>query len=42
MRGSLMISWTGTSTDTSHLGLKASGNRDYASNAFGLQRKDFM
>lgn len=42
MRSSLKISWTPTSTDTSHAGLKVSGNRDYASNAFGLQRKDFM
>lgn len=41
MRGSLKINWTPTNADTSHGGLKASGNRDYASNAFGLQRKDF-
>jgi hypothetical protein len=41
MRSSLKITWTPTSTDTSHFGLKASGSRDYASNAFGLQRKDF-
>ncbi|WIW45419.1 hypothetical protein ML401_28820 [Bradyrhizobium sp. 62B] len=42
MRDSLKISWGPSNIDTSHAGLKASGNRDYASNAFGMQRKDFM
>jgi hypothetical protein len=37
----LQLSWTATSADTSHGFLKAGGGRDYASNAFGIQRKDF-
>jgi Bacterial HORMA domain family 1 len=41
MRGRLRINWTPTSVDTSHSKLNASGGRDYASNAFGMQRKDF-
>jgi hypothetical protein len=41
MRGRLKINWTPTSIDTSHSTLKASGGRDYTSNAFGMQRKDF-
>jgi hypothetical protein len=41
MSGKLKISWGPTSDDTSHATLKSAGNRDYASNAFGMQRKDF-
>jgi hypothetical protein len=41
MRDRLRINWTPTSADTSHPTLKPSGGRDYASNAFGMQRKDF-
>ncbi len=41
MRDRLTMSWTPTSADTSHSTLKSSGGRDYASNAFGMQRKDF-
>lgn len=37
----LELSWTATSTDTSHASLKSGTGRDYASNAFGVQRKDF-
>lgn len=37
----LKINWGPTSDDTSHATLKSAGNRDYASNAFGMQRKDF-
>jgi Bacterial HORMA domain family 1 len=37
----LALSWTATSTDTSHSSLKSSVGRGYASNAFGVQRKDF-
>jgi glycine/D-amino acid oxidase-like deaminating enzyme len=37
----LALSWTATNTDTSHSSLKSSVGRDYASNAFGVQRKDF-
>ena len=41
MRGRLKIPWVPTSADTSHSGLKLSGGRDYASNGWGLQRKDY-
>jgi Bacterial HORMA domain family 1 len=41
MSGKLKINWSPTSDDTSHAALKAAGGRDYASNAFGMQRKDF-
>lgn len=41
MAGKLRINWASTSTDTSHSALKASGGRDYASNAYGMQRKDW-
>jgi hypothetical protein len=37
----LELSWTATNTDTSHSSLKSGGGRNYASNAFGVQRKDF-
>ena len=37
----LELSWTATNTDTSHASLKSGSGRDYASNAFGVQRKDF-
>jgi Bacterial HORMA domain family 1 len=37
----LELSWTATTTDTSHGSLTSGGGRDYASNAFGVQRKDF-
>jgi len=38
----LKFNWTSTSASTEHLSLSVSGGRDYASNAFGLQRKDFQ
>lgn len=41
MRSKLRINWTPTNTDTSHARLKASGGRDYASNGWGMQRRDF-
>jgi Bacterial HORMA domain family 1 len=41
LRGKLRTNWTPTSADTSHAGLKASGGRDYASNGWGMQRRDF-
>ena len=41
MAGKLKIGWTPTNSDTSHSGLAASGGRDYASNNFGMQRKDW-
>ena len=41
MKGLLRIGWVSTTADTSHSGLTRSGGRDYASNGFGMQRKDF-
>jgi hypothetical protein len=41
MRDRLWMSWGPTNEDTSHATLKSMGGRDYASNAFGMQRKDF-
>jgi len=41
MASKLKISWTPTNADTSHAGLTANGGRDYASNSFGMQRKDW-
>ncbi|MCX8252693.1 hypothetical protein RHAL1_P00022 (plasmid) [Beijerinckiaceae bacterium RH AL1] len=41
MGAKLKIAWTPTSVDTSHANLKASGARDYVSNGWGLQRKDY-
>jgi hypothetical protein len=37
----LKIGWVPSYADTSHATLLASGGRDYASNGWGLQRKDF-
>lgn len=41
MKSKLKINWMPTSTDTSHAGLTAKGERDYASNNYGIQRKDW-
>ena len=41
LRGKLRISWVPVSVDLNHPTLNASGARDYASNGWGLQRKDF-
>jgi hypothetical protein len=41
MRGNLIINWTPTNADTSHSTLKPSGGRDYVSNGWGLERKDY-
>jgi hypothetical protein len=41
MRRTLKINWTPTNDDTTHSTLKPSGGRNYASNAFGMHRKDF-
>lgn len=41
MKGKLKISWSPTDADTSHSGLKSTGGRDYASNSYGMQRKDW-
>ncbi|NMG15752.1 hypothetical protein [Aromatoleum bremense] len=41
MKPKLKIGWTPTRADTSHSGLTNGVGRDYASNGWGLQRKDF-
>lgn len=41
LRHRLRINWVPSTADTSHSGLVQSGSRDYASNGWGLQRKDF-
>jgi hypothetical protein len=41
MKGKLEVGWVPTSADTSHSGLTQSGGREYASNGWGLQRKDY-
>jgi len=41
MRGKLRVNWTPTSADLSHATLQSTGGRDYASNGWGLQRKDY-
>lgn len=41
MRGRLRINWVPTTEDTSHASLMPSGGRDYVSNSWGMQRKDF-
>lgn len=42
MKPKLKISWGPTNADTSHAGLASSGGRDYASNGWGMERKDFQ
>jgi hypothetical protein len=41
MKGKLKISWGPSYDDITHGTLTATGGRDYASNGWGLQRKDF-
>jgi hypothetical protein len=41
MRTALETPWVPTSVDTSHASLRAGTGRDYESNGFGMQRKDF-
>jgi HORMA domain-containing protein len=41
MRKKLKISWVPTTVDTSHSLLVASGGREYMSNGWGMQRKDY-
>jgi hypothetical protein len=41
MKPNLKIGWVPSTADTSHAGLAVSAGRDYASNGWGLQRKDF-
>ncbi len=40
-QGQLKINWSPTNADTSHSASKVGGGRDYASNAYGMQRKDW-
>ena len=40
-KGKLRIGWTPTNEDTSHSYLTSSGGRNYASNSYGMQRKDW-
>lgn len=40
-KSKLRIGWTPTSADTSHANLTSTGGRDYASNSYGMQRKDW-
>jgi hypothetical protein len=37
----LKINWSPTNADTSHSALNSAGGRDYASNAYGMQRRDW-
>jgi hypothetical protein len=41
LAGKLKCQWTPTSADTTHSSLTSSAGRDYASNGYGIQRKDF-
>ncbi len=41
MKDRLRIAWSPTNADTSHSSLRGGGGRDYASNAFGMKRKDW-
>jgi hypothetical protein len=41
LKPTLNIQWTPTNADTTHSRLNQSGGRDYASNGWGMQRKDF-
>lgn len=40
-RGKLKIVWVTSNDDTSHASLMSSGGRNYVSNAYGMQRKDW-
>ena len=41
MKSKLDINWVPSSDDTSHRMLSSKGGRDYASNSYGVQRKDW-
>lgn len=41
MKSQLKNSWSPTDADTSHSSLRSAGGRDYASHAYGMQRKDW-
>jgi hypothetical protein len=40
-KGKLKIGWAPTNADTSHACLASAGGRDYVSNRYGMQRKDW-
>ena len=40
-KSKLKMGWAPTNADTSHADLKSSGGRNYVSNAYGMQRKDW-
>ena len=40
-KGKLKIRWVTTYADTSHASMTSAGGRDYTSNAYGMQRKDW-
>jgi hypothetical protein len=40
-KGKLKIGWVTSYDDTSHASLMSSGGRNYASNAYGMQRRDW-
>lgn len=42
MKSKLKIGWAPTDADTSHSALTAAGGRNYVSNAYGMQRKDWV
>lgn len=41
LAGRLKLGWSPTTADTTHTMLKASAGRDYVSNSYGMQRKDY-
>lgn len=41
MKGKLKINWTPSDADTSHSRLRQSDGRSYASNGWGMQRRDY-
>lgn len=41
IKSQLRIDWSPTDADTSHSSLNRAGGRDYASNAFGMPRRDW-
>lgn len=41
MKGKLRVSWVPSNADTSHSKLKSTSGRNYVSNTYGMQRKDF-
>jgi hypothetical protein len=41
IKSQLKINWSPTDADTSHSTLRSAGGRDYVSNAYGMQRKDW-